>query len=163
MTALAADGHDGLVACAIELQDEGPSYTTVTLGRFAARGIESTRLFFITGADAFAEIATWRDYPAVLERSHFVVIARPGHPVNALRDQLPDLSERMRGPGDSPTKDADRAAIWLVDAATREVSSSTIRQHLREGRSIDHLVPTAVARYITTHALYEAPSGKSIA
>ena len=50
--------------------------------RAAARRARS-QFFFITGADAFAEIATWRHYPEVLDLAHFVVIARHGHVVRA--------------------------------------------------------------------------------
>ena len=163
MTELAAAGRDDLLACDMELRADGPSYTSVTLRRLADRGVAAARLFFITGADAFAEIETWHDYPAVLDRSHFVVVARPGHPVEPLRDRLPDLRSRMREPGSRPADRPEPAAIWLVDTATRDVSSSAIRQHLAEGRPIGHLVPAAVAHYIATHALYAPLTGKGLA
>ena len=53
--------------------------------------------FFITGADAFAEIDTWSRYPQVLEMAHFVVVSRPGHAAAALPSKLPALTARMRG------------------------------------------------------------------
>ena len=95
MAALAAQGCDDLRVSDIELRYEGPSFTSVTLERLAALGHRPEQLFFITGADAFADIAAWHDYPAVLDRSHFVVVARPGHSLAALRAQA-QLRARMR-------------------------------------------------------------------
>ena len=154
MAALAADRRDGLVPCDIELHSAGPSFTALTLDRLTKVGVVPTRLFFITGADAFAEIATWHDYPAVLDRGHFVVVSRPGHPAEALRNHLSELQPRMCIPATLKNTSDPPVSIWLVDAMTREVSSSAIRSRLTEGVSIDGLVPSAVAHYITKHTLY---------
>ncbi len=51
----------------------------------AARTLAPLQMFFITGADAFAEIETWHRYPQVLDLAHFVVISRPGMPAATLR------------------------------------------------------------------------------
>ena len=156
MVALAASASDHLIASDLELTSSDPSYTSVTLRRLAGTGAESSQLFFITGADAFAEIASWYDYPAVLNRSHFVAVSRPGCPAPALRARLPNLAPRMHllAPGDNASVRTDTTAIWLVDAQTRETSSSEIRRRLNSGQSIEGLVPDAVAAYIARHELY---------
>ena len=71
------------------------------------------QLFFITGADAFADIASWHDYPAVLDRSHFVVVARPGHPLAGLRARLTHL-ERADARGGRPRAGARRIRLDLA-------------------------------------------------
>ncbi len=77
MTALAVNGVDGLTASDVELRTPGPSYTADTLSRFRERsGLSAAQIFFITGADAFAEIETWYRYPEVLDLAHFVVVSR---------------------------------------------------------------------------------------
>ena len=53
------------------------------------RASVAAQIFFITGADAFAEIETWSRYPQVLEMAHFVVVSRPGHAAAALPAKLP--------------------------------------------------------------------------
>ena len=58
------------------------------------------------GADAFAEIATWRDYPKILEAANFAVVSRPGFPVADLREKLPRLA-----PTDGAAAAASRAII----------------------------------------------------
>jgi nicotinate-nucleotide adenylyltransferase len=67
----------------------------VTLRRLHGAGLAASQIFFIAGADAFAEIATWRDYPHVLEAAHFVVISRGGRTASSMRTTLPDLASRM--------------------------------------------------------------------
>ena len=160
MAAMAAQGCDDLRVSDIELRHEGPSFTAVTLQRLAALGHRPEQLFFITGADAFADIATWHDYPAVLDRSHFVVVARPGHPVAALRARA-GLRGRLREAAGSAPAGGESVSIWLVDAATRDVSSSALRRRIGAGQPIDGLVPDAVARHIARHGLYSTPSPAS--
>ncbi len=63
MAALAVNGVAGLEAWDMELCAPGPTYTADTLARLHADGLRPSQIFFITGADAFAEIATWSRYP----------------------------------------------------------------------------------------------------
>ncbi|MDP6580944.1 MAG: nicotinate-nucleotide adenylyltransferase [Vicinamibacterales bacterium] len=164
MAALAARADAHLSPCDLELTSDAPSYTSVTLGRLRDRGHQRTQLFFIVGADAFAEIATWHDYPTVLDGAHFVVVSRPGHPVADIVRKLPDLRDRMRPIADDPdgrTVEADTApAVFLIDAATPDVSSTDIRARVARGAPLAGLVPANVAAYITHHRLYEMRSGK---
>ncbi len=140
-----------------EIASPEPSYTSVTLTRLAETGYRPSQLFFIVGADAFAEIATWHDYPAVFDRAHFVVVSRPGHPVEALRRRLPTLATRMRV---ATPVHAPALAIHLLDAETPAVSSTSIRARLQAAEPVDDMVPTPVATYISTHGLYGATDGE---
>ena len=63
MVALAVQDDDELRASDLELLAPGPSYTSATLDASTPEATPPSQLFFITGADAFAEIATWRHYP----------------------------------------------------------------------------------------------------
>src|SRR3982751_1931462 len=140
MTALAVNGRDGLRASDIELSAPGLSYTADTLHRFSsATGLGVSQIFFITGADAFAEIETWYRYPDVLDLANFAVGSRPGFAVDALRDRLPSLAGRMIDV--NPERPAAGSqTIFLVNATTPDVSSSDIRQRLMTRRSISGLV-----------------------
>ena len=157
MVELAVADIDGLHVSDLELRSDDTSYTSLTLQRLAKTGLQPWQLFFITGADAFAEIATWRDYPRVLDRSHFVVVSREDLQAPELARLLPDLAPRMQQPNgplvhhpDEPTR------IWLIDRETRNVSSSNVRRRLASGRSIAALVHEAVAAYISRYELYTA-------
>ena len=153
MAALAVNGLAGIVVSDEELCAAGPSYTALTLERMAARGIEPSQIFFIIGADAFAEIETWYRYPDVLDLARFVVIARPGVTLSTLSDRLPRLRDRLRSARDR-TSTSGEPAIFLVDAPTPDVSSTEIRRRLRSGESISGLVPPAVEAHIREHQLY---------
>jgi nicotinate-nucleotide adenylyltransferase len=142
----------------IELLAPGPSYTVVTLRALHARGWAPSQLFFITGADAFAEIATWHDYPAVLDASHFVVISRPGYAAQRLTASMPELTARFVNldaqPGPRLRDESTRTAIFIVAASTTAVSSTEVRRRLGAGEPLDSLMPRSVAEYARRHALY---------
>jgi len=140
----------------MELVRQGPSYTADTLRSLHAAGWNASQLFFILGSDAFAEIAAWYGFPSFLDLAHFVVIARPGTTIETAATRTPQLRTRMcdapqvEGVGDRPTR------VFLVEAQTRDVSSTAIRERLAAGQPIDDLVPAPVARHIFTHHLYGA-------
>lgn len=162
MASLAVNGMDGLRVSDMELAAPGPSYTADTLLRFRDQfGVTPSQIFFITGADAFAEIETWRQYPVVLDLANFVAVSRPGTSLQALRQRLPALKGRMRLPltqGAAPAKAGEETVIYLVDAPTPEVSSTDIRRRIASGESVSGLVPQAVEQHIRQHGLYGQPS-----
>ena len=145
MAQLAAADRPGWSVSQIELDREGPSYTYDTLVELGKR---STQVFFITGADAFAEIATWSRYPAILDLANFVVVSRPGITLDSLRERVPSAFGRH-----SPTQ----TRVILVESHTPDVSSTEIRRRVRAGETLSGFVPDAVAAYIAAHRLY---SGK---
>ncbi len=59
---------------------------------------DPSQIFFLLGSDAFAEIATWSRYPAVLDLAHFVVVSRTGTTLSSLESRLPELASRMIAP-----------------------------------------------------------------
>ncbi len=160
MASLAVSGVPKLFASDDELRLDGPSYTADTLDWQHARGLQTSQIFFITGADAFADIATWKRYPEVLELANFVVVSRPGHKIEALASRLPALADRMHpalrpGSGQAANAEAsDRPLIFLLQAPTPEVSSTIVRERLRRGEPITGLVPPLVETHIHQHRLY---------
>lgn len=158
MTTLAAADHPSWSVSDVELKREGPSYTFDTLTELGGQGHRASQIFFITGADAFAEIATWSRYPAVLDLANFAVVARPGTTLDSLKKRLPDLAERMTTPAAVTTqagsKPGDTTRIILIEAETPDISSTEIRRHLQAGERITGLVPDFVGTYIAHHRLY---------
>jgi nicotinate-nucleotide adenylyltransferase len=153
MAALAVLGEPRLHVSDDELRSDGPSYTADTLDRVHARGLAASQIFFITGADAFAEIATWKRYPEVLDLANFVVVSRPGHQIDELRDRLPALADRMR-PADGAARAASHPLILLLRAPTPDVSSTIVRERLARGEAVTGLVPALVEAHILKHRLY---------
>jgi nicotinate-nucleotide adenylyltransferase len=156
MAALAIQDRAYLRLSDVEFDATGPSYFDGTLDRLVARGVDTKALFFIIGADAFRDIASWKNFPAVLDRCHFVVVSRPGQTATSLRDTLPALVARMvTRPYTIPAE----TGIFLVDAPTPAVSSTDIRELLAARRPVADLVPAAVAAYIEKHGLYAPSTG----
>jgi nicotinate-nucleotide adenylyltransferase len=110
-----------------------------TLRELQRRGWAAAQIFFIIGTDAFAEIATWHEYPAVLDAANFVVISRPGATAAV------NLAPRQATTG---------TGIYHVEARTRDVSSTVIRARLAARQPIDDLVPPGVHQHIAAHHLY---------
>jgi nicotinate-nucleotide adenylyltransferase len=175
MASLAVSGVDRLQASDDELRLAGPSYTADTLERLQKRGLTASQIFFITGADAFAEIATWKHYPGVLDLANFVVVSRPGHDLAGMQARLPELASRMRAAPEHRASDRGNRVsdtghrvsdtgyrpseplIYLLETSTPDVSSTRVRERLRRGEPITGLVPPLVEAHIHKHALYGAP------
>lgn len=177
MVALAASADARLVASDLELNRPGTSYTADTLRALQEEGHPAWQIFFLAGADAFAEIAMWREYPAVLGLAQFVVCSRAGTPASSLPDRLPGLAGRMvpaivppgftgaavdTGAASRTYAMAIQAAqtrIFLFDCLTPAVSSTDIRARARAGLPLAGLVPPEVDHYIRRQGLYGASSG----
>ena len=155
LAALAVQGLPGYRVSDMELTRSGHSYTADSLRTLHAAGWKPLQIFFILGADAFAEIATWREFPAVLDGANFVVVARPGTGLEEAAARTPALRDRLHRAGQVLPQDG-KTRVILVEARTRDISSTTIRARLRARQPIDDLVPSAVARHIVIHHLYGA-------
>lgn len=149
LVALAISDRPGFSVSDMELTRPGPSYTITTLRELHRAGWTASQLFFILGADAFAEIATWHEFPAVLDAATFAVVTRHGSGHGDVVAATPELAGRLG------------RSVVLVDASTREVSSTLVRARLRAGQPVDDLVPPAVARHIAAHRLYH-PDGAGL-
>ncbi|MEQ1870316.1 MAG: nicotinate-nucleotide adenylyltransferase [Vicinamibacterales bacterium] len=153
MVSLAIADRHGWTASDMELLDPARSFTSATLDRLHVQGYAASELYFLIGVDAFRDIASWKDYPALLDKANFGVVGRPGFSVATLAGALPDLASRMRTPDHVP---GGQTMIVLIDAATTDVSATAIRLRVAAGQSIDGLVPASVAQHIERHGLYTA-------
>lgn len=155
MVALAVADQDRVEASDLELSAPGPSYTAATLTRLHGRGYDASQLFFIIGADAFAEIDTWRDYPRLLDAATFVVVNRGTQSALDMPGSVTSLASRMATVDDSwlGSNDASRS-ILLLDRSMPAVSSTDIRTRVSNHQSIAGLVPALVETHILKHRLY---------
>lgn len=141
MLELAVAGHDFLRVDRRELDRSDPCYTVETLAVLQAE--EPTReLFFLMGADSLAEFSTWREPRRIVELAELAV-------VNRGQAAVPEL-----GPLRALLGETLVSRIHFVTISGVDVSSSDIRQRIREGKSIRYMVPRAVECYIETHGLY---------
>lgn len=136
----------------VEIRREGRSYSIETISYYHRHLKEGERLFFIVGADAFLEIETWKDYPQLFTVCDFIVISRPAFdPL-----QAPVLASE----GFKKVEGGDRFlhpsghSLYLFRVTPIGISSTGIRQAVREGRSVSYLVPKEVGEYIAREGLY---------
>ena len=97
-------------------------------------------LFFITGADAMAQIMSWKNVDELWELAHFVSVTRPGY-----------VSEDF-----GRTKE-----ISLMEIPAMAISSTDCRERVREEKPVWYLVPDGVVQYIAKHRLYQPDSADS--
>jgi len=155
LVTLAIDGLPWCRASDLALARSGRSYTHDTLLSLHAEGWSPSQLFFIIGTDAFAEVALWRAFAQVIDGTNFAVVGRSGTTLEDALDRTPTLHARVRtAPADGAA--ATGTGVYLIEAATRDISSTTIRDRVAEGRSIADLVPEPVERHIIKHGLYGA-------
>lgn len=139
MTVIATAADTRFEVSRVDIDREGPTYTVDTLrdlqaGFAASHPQDTAEWFFITGADALADIVGWHDPDGIIDRAHLVGVTRPGH---QLTDPgLPD------------------GVVTMIEIPALAISSSDIRTRVAEGKPIDYLVPEGVSRWIRKHGLY---------
>ena len=119
----------------VDIDRDGPTYTVDTIAdltvEFAGQNVE---WFFITGADALADIVKWHEAERMLAQVHLVGVARPGH--------------ELADPGLPGSK------VTLLEIPALAISSTDIRSRVQRGAPISYLVPEGVERFIHKQHLY---------
>jgi nicotinate-nucleotide adenylyltransferase len=157
MLALATQDEPRLSVSRFELDGPGRQYTVDTLVHFRSSCGEFVDLFFVMGADSWAEITTWREWQRLMTLANLVVVTRPGHEIAVEgfagpADQITDLRSRnipaIVEPG--------APKIFVTDAVTIDVSATAVRRAAREEseKKLEELVPPPVADYIRKYGLY---------
>ncbi|MES2918079.1 MAG: nicotinate-nucleotide adenylyltransferase [Pseudomonadota bacterium] len=146
-------GHPGLVLDCSELEHPAPSYTIDTLRRLRAALGPAEPLVFILGLDSFLELPRWKDWQALTDVAHLLVVNRPGsHPrfVAALAEWL----DSRLAPDIATLRTSPAGRVLLVDTPPRDIASRTIRAAVRAGRDTAGWLNPAVRDYIDLHHLY---------
>lgn len=141
MTRLAIAGDDAFELTSIEMERPGPSFTIDSVDELQRAYGTDAELFLIMAADSLAQIDTWREPDALLERIEWVVGPRPGV-------ALPDRSALEDRFG------ARTSRIHLLNGPSLDVSSTQIRERVAAGHAIRYLVPRGVEELITERGLY---------
>lgn len=142
MTVLATLTNPYFEVSRLDIDREGISYTIDTLRILQQQHGAEAELFFITGADAIFEITSWKDSDEYLKIAHFIAAARPGFSL----EELPQATQNWVG------QHGERFHVLRVPAMA--ISSTEIRNRVRQGNSIRYLVPEQVDYYIRRHRLY---------
>ena len=142
MTVIATAANPRFNVSRVDIDRQGPTYTIDTLKDLAAR-FPDAELYFITGADALADIFTWRDAEELFDLAQFVGCTRPGYEMDkSVLDAIP----------------SDR--VTMVEIPALAISSTDCRDRKRRGEPVWYLVPDGVVQYIAKHDLYASPTAK---
>ncbi|MBA2559730.1 MAG: nicotinate-nucleotide adenylyltransferase [Propionibacteriales bacterium] len=144
MTVIATASNPRFSVSRVDVDREGPTYTIDTLRDLhAAR--PGSDLFFITGADALAQILTWHDAAGVFQLAHFVGCTRPGTTID-----------------DSTLEGLPAERVTIIEVPALAISSSECRARAHKAEPVWYLVPDGVVQYIAKRGLYE-PRQESLA
>jgi nicotinate (nicotinamide) nucleotide adenylyltransferase len=142
MLALAAGEDDYITVSRYELQQEGVSYTYLTMRHMQEFFGVDTRLYFITGTDSFLKLDTWTNAPELLTKYSYIIGTRPGY----RQDEYDKALERITT--------SFGTEVISMEWTEPDISATQIREMIAEGRPVDDLVPPEVNRYIREHGLY---------
>ncbi|MET0303332.1 MAG: nicotinate-nucleotide adenylyltransferase [Microbacteriaceae bacterium] len=135
MTVIATASNPRFTVSRVDVDRTGPTYTIDTL-----RDIREQRpdadLFFISGADAVAQIVQWKDKDELWELAHFVAVSRPGHSLS------------IRG--------LPEHGVSSLEVPALAISSTDCRARVDRGHPVWYLVPDGVVQYISKHHLYRS-------
>ncbi len=135
MTVVATASNPRFTVSRVDIDRTGPTYTIDTLRDLHAQRPDA-ELFFITGADAIAQILSWRDHDELWDLAHFVAVSRPGHVLT---------TEGL------PTENVSQLEIPAL-----AISSTDCRERVENGHPVWYLVPDGVVQYIAKHHLYRS-------
>jgi nicotinate-nucleotide adenylyltransferase len=151
MVELAVADHPAFVVNTTELERTGRSYSIDTIVA-AQTSAPADRFTFVLGADAFADIESWKRFDEIFARCDVVVLSRPGVTID--RPPIAVENAFCYDPDRRVYVHASGNALAFLAITPLMISASDIRQRCADGRSIRYLVPRAVEEYIAVHGLY---------
>ena len=137
MTVIATAANPRFTVSRVDIDRGGPTYTIDTLRDIRVARPQS-ELFFITGADAVAQISERRDVDEVWNLAHFIAVSRPGHALT-----ISGLPEH---------------GVSSLEVPALAISSTDCRSRVGRGFPVWYLVPDGVVQYIAKHHLYRSLS-----
>lgn len=141
MTLLATSDNPHFIASRFEIDRDGITYTADTLRLMRGIYPDNIRFYFITGADAIADIVSWRDAKDIASLARLVAATRPGY----------DLSHAEKVIKDSGVE----FDVTYLEVPALAISSTDLRMRAELGQSLRYLTPDSVSGYIRKHGLYD--------
>lgn len=135
MSVIATAANPRFTVSRVDIDRDGPTYTIDTLREIRELHPDAD-LFFISGADAIAQILDWKNVDELWSLAHFVAVSRPGHElvISALPAQ----------------------EVSSLEVPALAISSTDCRSRVSRGFPVWYLVPDGVVQYISKHHLYRS-------
>lgn len=142
MLNIAIENIEGLRVSSWELEQDHISYTYKTLEEVKKLKGESTKVYFITGTDAFIGMKNWANSDSLLRKNNFIVGVRPGYRLEELEQAIRDVRENYN------------SEVIKIDNKKFHISSTEIREKIIRNESASDLISEGVERYIIENELY---------
>ncbi|HVM32105.1 MAG TPA: nicotinate-nucleotide adenylyltransferase [bacterium] len=148
MTNLATVGNPCFEVSSFEIDKGGKSYSIDTVNHFREAYGDKVQLYFIVGADALLEIATWKNISELVKKCRFIVVPRPGYDLTKI------LNYHFLGSETYAMASELLENVLVGETAMLDISATAIRKRVAEWKSIKYLVPEPVEQYIHHQKLY---------
>lgn len=142
MTLLATTSNPNFDISSIEIERKGNSYTIDTIKQLRKSYRDKVEFYFITGADAILDLPNWKNVDELLTLSRFIAATRPGFELNEMEEKIKVIEEKYNREIDS------------IIVPALQISSTDVRNRIREGNSVKYLLPEIVEDYIFKNKLY---------
>jgi len=143
MCQLAADSLEGFTVSDIEQTREGKIYTVDTFS-YLKENNPGTKFWLIIGTDSLMNLKSWYKPEQLLATVNFVVVDRGGYDLAEIKAMIKSLDEGYK------------CDLLYVKMPLIELSSTTLRERMKKGLSIENMVPHSVHQYMMTHELYRS-------
>lgn len=163
MIRLAISDISGLMVSDVELKRPGPSYTVDTVRYFKGIFPGNSELFFMLGIDAFCDIVSWKSYKSLFKLIPFVVMTRPDDGWTGSDIDEKNIEEFIQSRISAGYRYISEKGcfvhdkyqpVYLSGVQPVAISSTQIRDRIRNGRSIHTMVPEPVEKYIINQGIY---------
>ena len=141
MVKLATENIKNIIPCDIEIKKEKPSYTIDTINELKNL-YPNDEFYLIMGSDMFLSFKEWKSYEEILKKVTICVGSREKNDENALISAKKQLQ-------------TEGAKVIICDIDILQLSSTEIRNILRNGESAKNLLNNKVLEYIKQNNLYD--------
>lgn len=155
MLELALKNRRNLSVSTIEQLLPVPSFTIDTLQYLKLHSPVDVQFFFISGADTFLDILSWKKCELLLEECHFAVFSRVGKSTRKLIQFIEELGFKKDATTCWEHPESGKK-IYHANPELPNISSSMVRKRIAKTKSVKHLIPQDVASFISDNSLYSS-------
>lgn len=137
-----------------EIERDTPSYMVETLTSFRLQYPDAS-ITLIIGYDAFLSLSQWYQWKRIITLANLLVINRNEFKPQDMPRLIQDFLKKYQSKDEMAILNKHSGAVILFDAGHYEVSSTLIREEIREKKDISSKLPNAVYDYIKAEALYQ--------
>ena len=160
MLSLATENKSEIKISTLELEAPEKPFTYETQAKLK-KDSSDAEIFFVIGADSWAEIDSWREWKKVLTQTNIIVVTRPdydigfSHITEEIRKRIISLKDNQESKSKIQNPKSKIQTIYITDAVNLDVSATEIRRKIRaKENDWRELVPNEVAKYIEKYELY---------